>query len=123
MADEVTYTVDPLYRCWLWSGRVDRDGYGILWGARARPVYAHKAVYERERGPVPEGLQLDHLCRRRLCVNPAHLEAVKPTENQRRKRWGRRSRVVTCPMGHDMTMQRLRTPEGGVLCRVCNTGR
>jgi hypothetical protein len=60
--------------CWIWLGGINTSGYG-----------QHVTVYERYVGPVPEGLELDHLCKNRLCVNPDHLEPVTRSENLRRK--------------------------------------
>lgn len=70
--------------CWPWTGRRDRKGYGEVYhdGRKAR---AHRVVFESMRGPIPEGMQLDHLCRNKGCVNPAHLEPVTNAENCRRK--------------------------------------
>lgn len=70
--------------CWLWTGSVfKRTGYGALkLGGRLR--LAHRVSYERFRGPIPNDLPLDHLCRERRCVNPLHLEAVPIAENVRR---------------------------------------
>ncbi len=77
--------------CWLWVGQLSNKGYGLIYaGAFALPGRsigkrgAHVVIWEMLRGPVPDGLQLDHLCRVRECVNPAHLEPVTPSENQRR---------------------------------------
>lgn len=69
----------PEMGCWLWSGRVGLAGYGLLCerrGDRKVSARAHSAVYKLLRGPVPDGLVLDHLCRVRCCVNPDHLEPV-----------------------------------------------
>lgn len=104
--------------CWLWTGSVGRDGYGLVWRGK-RPSDAHRVVYELLRGLVPEGLVLDHLCRRRLCCRPLHLEAVSQGENERRKSWAFRSSRVRCPVGHDLTLHSYVTPEGGRLCRLC----
>lgn len=76
--------------CWLWIGRRDRYGYGKF---RVDGVErtAHRVVYEHLVGPVPDDLELDHLCRIRLCVNPAHLEPVTHLENTRRAVQARRA--------------------------------
>lgn len=81
----VGHVVDPDSGCWLWTGAIAKNGYavaGIPGTARAR--VAHRQYYEREKGPVPAGLDLDHTCRRRYCVNPDHLDPVSRSENTRR---------------------------------------
>jgi hypothetical protein len=81
---------EPNTGCWLWLGAINpKTGYGTLCvGRRAkgerRTVYAHRASFELFRGPIAAGLQLDHLCGVRCCVNPDHLEPVTQTENVRR---------------------------------------
>lgn len=71
--------------CWIWQRSMTTTGYGRVWVAEAkRHVNAHRVVYERERGPIPEGMSLDHLCRVPRCVNPDHLEPVTHAENCRR---------------------------------------
>lgn len=85
--------LDPsLGPCWLWMGSRfggPRGGYGNIkrGGAgsqSAAPVMAHVVAYEIHVGPVPDGLELDHLCDNKICVNPAHLEPVTHSENLRR---------------------------------------
>lgn len=102
--------------CWIWTGsRFGRYG-GIYAAGRHRLV--HKVLYEIENGPVPGGLELDHLCRNRLCVRPAHLEAVTHQENV--LRGGRHLAAVlrgnVCRNGHSGMMVRV---EAGLLCREC----
>ena len=70
--------------CWLWLLAKDKAGYGFMRERGGPMVYAHRALYENVNGPVPYGLQLDHLCRVPSCVNPDHLEPVTPAENCRR---------------------------------------
>ena len=62
--------------CWRWLGRRQPNGY-----AKFKDLYAHRVAYELVCGPIPEGMQLDHLCRKRDCVNPGHLEPVTQREN------------------------------------------
>src|SRR6266436_4873849 len=69
--------------CWIWQGKISIYGYGrIKRGGREHA--AHKYMYEHKYGPVPDGLELDHLCRQRPCMNPDHLEAVTPAVNKQR---------------------------------------
>jgi len=83
--------------CWNWTHTSRMaDGRGLIyWNGRTMMVY--RVVYELLRGPVPAGLQLDHLCRNPQCVNPAHLEAVTCRENIRR---GSRATAKACQRGH-----------------------
>lgn len=75
----IRYTVNDS-GCWIWDGAIAAEtGYGTC-----QKKMAHRVVYEREVGPIPDGLVLDHLCRVRACVNPSHLEPVTIGENARR---------------------------------------
>lgn len=73
--------------CWIWTGNVHpTTGYGHFVRKGVRTPLAHRASYELLVGPIPTGLQIDHLCMVKACVNPAHLEPVTPAENTRRAR-------------------------------------
>ena len=111
--------IDRQFGCWLWRGKVNSGGYAIVWRGR-RPSDAHKLVYEAERGAVPEGMTLDHRCKRRLCVNPEHLDPMSNLANQQGKSWRARvRRQADCSRGHEMPLNVMVTPEGGRLCRAC----
>lgn len=104
--------------CWPWLGSVKETGYGnfALHAAnRTTIVRAHRFAYELWRGPIPAGLDLDHLCRSRACVNPSHLEPVTRRENLHRSpitNAGKRC----CPMcGGPYTIRR----SGYRYCRAC----
>lgn len=72
-------------RCWIWQGAFNGNGYGVLrW--QNRKQYAHRVIFELEIGEILEGMDIDHLCRVRECVNPQHLEVVSRAENLRRGR-------------------------------------
>jgi hypothetical protein len=105
--------------CWLWVGAKHEDGYGQFWNGR-RQVKAHRWVYERLVGPIPDGLQIDHLCRNPSCVNPQHLEPVTQAENIRRgaapSTVARRTGM--CSKGHSLDDAYVR-PSGGRECRMC----
>lgn len=81
--------------CWIWQASTDTKGYGRF---RAMRVHygAHKFSWELVNGPVPKGLELDHLCRTPACCNPAHLEPVTHEENTRRGRDFARERGCPC---------------------------
>jgi hypothetical protein len=74
--------------CWEWVGSRDRMGYGRI-SVSGIPVLAHRLVYEAHRGDIPEGLELDHLCFNRGCVNPDHLDPVTHKVNMQRM-WARK---------------------------------
>lgn len=69
--------------CWIWRASFNPRGYAQFWD-KGRVLRAHRYAYELLVGPIPDGLQLDHLCRDKRCCNPAHLEPVTAKENVRR---------------------------------------
>lgn len=109
--------------CWIWTAST-RKGYGRAWvDGRVQP--AHRVAFEQLRGPVPDGLDLDHLCRNRSCVNPAHLEPVTRGENLRRGNgWsGRNARKTHCKYGHEFDASNTLIENGKRTCRICKKRR
>lgn len=106
---------EPNTGCWLWVGPHVGGGYGALW-VNGHNRVAHRLLFEKINGPVPVGLELDHLCRVRCCVNPKHLEAVPRKVNLGRGL--HRNRVkLTCLRGHPFdTVKR----QGQRRCSVCH---
>lgn len=104
--------VDQTDACWLWTGYRDRNGYG-----RLHKAFAHRVAYELVTGPIPQGLQIDHLCRNPSCVRPEHLEAVTRQVNVQRAYAIR----THCPYGHLYDeANTYRNAEGHRKCRKCH---
>lgn len=112
--------VEDTGTCWLWQGS-RLKGYGRAKVAGVPGRYAHRMAYVSLVGPVPEGLELDHLCRQRCCVNPAHLEPVTHHENVLRGNAGKHLGVKThCPRGHAYDeVNTLVDRRGSRGCREC----
>lgn len=109
--------------CWTWTASLDRDGYGKFL-TRGRFYTAHKYAYQALVTEVPPGLELDHLCHVRHCVNPWHLEPVTREVNNDRRRspggWSSLSADV-CRNGHIRDQANTYvSPSGDRTCRPCN---
>lgn len=115
----------PANGCLLWTGTLTRGGYGQI-RVGGRLVYVHRFAWERVNGPVPSGLELDHLCRNRTCVNPDHLEAVTRQVNTLRgvSFAASNARKTHCPFGHEYTPDNTYVnPKGSRVCRTCKNAR
>lgn len=106
--------------CWEWVGSLD-DGYGSFY-IDGRKRKAHIAGYLLFGGVIPEGLVLDHLCRKRDCVNPIHLEPVTQQENVLRGNGvaAMNAQKTHCPKGHAYTAENLHIYKGMRYCRACH---
>jgi len=112
--------------CWLWVGMVTHDGYPYWGTTNNKSIYAHRFIYEQEIGPIPEGFTLDHTCRVRNCVNPAHMDPCTLQENISRGDYGWRKRQTHCKHGHEFTVENTyfdanggRNKKGRRVCREC----
>lgn len=126
--------VDLATGCWEWTGQKGPNGYGKIGvGQRSkgekRTIYTHRLAFESVRGQIPEGMDLDHLCRNRGCCNPDHLEPVTRRENTRRgigpALLGALNGSKThCKHGHEFTPENtIIRRTGGRRCRTCERQR
>lgn len=112
---------EPNSGCWLWIGHANAGGYAATsrtsHGKRKR-FYVHRLLFSLTSAPIPAGMQIDHLCRNTLCVNPAHLELVTPVENLRR---GPARQRTHCKHGHALIGENVyMRPDGRARqCRQC----
>ena len=115
--------VDRSGECWLWTGAILNNGYGRFSRGAKRDgfVSAHRWSYEFYRGPIPQGLQIDHLCRVRHCVNPAHMEPVSAQVNVLRGEGITAVNAVKthCIHGHELSGTNLYVTGGHRQCRAC----
>jgi HNH endonuclease len=125
----------PEYRpelgpCWPWTGAKTDRGYGETWDGRV--LYAHRFAYELLVGPIPDGLEPDHLCRVRHCVKaiadqhgPAHLEVVTHRENLLRGESpaAQQARRTHCPQGHPYDAENTSRWNGHRYCLACRRER
>ena len=114
--------IDKSGDCWEWNGKHFPTGYGRFYHRGSQ--YTHRYSYEMFVGPIPEGLEIDHLCRNRGCLKPSHLEAVTHRENVLRSpiAVGAMNRNKThCKRGHEFTEANTRnfTQKNGSSGREC----
>lgn len=111
--------------CWLWTGSRNKAGYGdfkVRVNGSLKVRRAHRWLYELEHGQVPDGLELDHLCRVPRCVRPEHLEPVTHRENMLRGQnpTAENARRTHCTHGHSLTAGNIYRTKGGARdCRLC----
>lgn len=118
-------SIDSVTGCWKWTGYIKSNGYGTVGiGTREQGKdHAHRFVYSRLVASIPEGLEIDHLCRNRSCVNPTHMRLVSHAENMRVARnWNREK--THCKHGHEFTEDNTGiTAQGFRFCKACRRAR
>ena len=123
---------EPNSGCWLWIGSLNHKGYGLIqFGPRSNRciMSVHRFAYEHWRGPIADGLELDHICRVRCCANPLHLEQVSHRENILRGQApsAQNARRTHCKHGHALTPQNIYEPSpsspNARICRICTKRR
>lgn len=111
--------IEKTETCWLWKKSKDSCGYGQFY-LNGKVRRSHRISYELYKGEIPQGLQLDHLCRVRHCCNPEHLEVVTNQENSVRGLGGYHNKIKThCPRGHEYSGNNLRVYRNYRHCRTC----
>lgn len=108
--------------CWIWTGFLSPKGYALI-RIRTRLFLAHRVTYTLHVKPIPETLDMDHLCRVRCCVNPHHVEPVTPSQNTRRSPIHLSAitkQFTHCPQGHEYSQENtFMSPSGTRRCRAC----
>lgn len=112
--------VDNDTRCWNWVGARTSSGYGNLL-IDGKNFVAHRVSYELHRGRIPDGLNLDHLCRNRACVNPDHLDPVTQRVNLLRGETipSKHAAKTHCPSGHEYIAENTAIYNGSRYCKTC----
>ncbi|MFH0980290.1 MAG: HNH endonuclease signature motif containing protein [Planctomycetota bacterium] len=123
LPDRIAAKIDAEGDCWRWTG-ASREGYGVV-KVDGETRQAHRVVWQLLVGPIREGLQMDHLCRNRRCVNPDHLEVVTQRQNLLRGAGapGKNSRKTCCPHGHVYDVDNTYTTGRRRYCRACRRER
>lgn len=103
--------------CIAWKGAVSSSGYGVIGAGQGKIDYVHRVSYRIHIGEIPDSLHIDHLCSKKLCVNPDHLEAVSQKLNNVRM-WSRRLEK-TCLNGHSSSYRK-KMPSGRTYCQECH---
>lgn len=117
---------EPNTGCWLWMGTLSPKGYGQYRLGRRGSQFAHRHAWAFYRGPIPDGLVIDHLCRVRSCVNPDHLRLVTPEQNVTENSLGPTAinkGKTHCVHGHPLSGENLLNRTYGRVCRTCNKAR
>lgn len=117
--------VDASGDCWEWTGSQTPTGYGTFFPTRSTPVRAYRFAWELLIGPIPEGMQIDHMCMNTRCVNPLHLRLATPRENTLRghSRSAINARKTHCNQGHPLSGDNLRQVRKGRSCIACEQRR
>ena len=115
--------VDKSSDCWIWTAARYPSGYGVFVVKHGVLRPAHRIAYLLTHGAIPDGLELDHLCRNRLCVNPDHLEPVTHQVNCLRGESpsANHARRTSCVNGHPFDERNTHIrPDGSRKCRACD---
>lgn len=125
VGDGFSIDIDQDSGCWLWTRGKDKDGYASIY-IKPKMRKGHRLSYETYKGEIPGGLEIDHTCRNRACINPDHLEAVTHQENMKRGAESDRTYKLKdmCKAGHKLTegtfkeyLERGRKRRRCIICR------